>query len=220
MGSLFVYSHAQDSGKLTTRKITKGDVPDDSAYKNFRFTVGGGYSYGIGKLMKTGDKKLDDFSSGLRGGYDLDFSAQYFFHEYMGIGLDGNFVKRSNSESGVLNVPGLGSISGYKETNKLVYVGPSFVVRYENDKWGFYSGVGFGPLFYKAIGEISGREVKLDKTTFGANLSVAGEYRISPVMGVGLKAAVTAGSVKIEGMEDRISASSFMLSGFLSFRTR
>jgi hypothetical protein len=45
--------------------VTKGslllnhsnNVFENENPKNFRFTAGGGYSYWLGKLMKTGDKK-------------------------------------------------------------------------------------------------------------------------------------------------------------------
>lgn len=210
---------AQNQDKLTVRKISREDAPNDN-YKNLRFTVGGGYAYWLGKLMRTGDEKLDDFSSGLRNGYNLDLEAQYFFREHLGIGLNGNFIKQSNSESGTLNIPNVGTVDNYKESNELIYLGASCVLRFENDKWGFYGSGGLGPIFYTNTAEIPARQISLSKTTLGVYYSVAGEHRFSHNIGAGLKIAATFGTLKIDGLDDRLSVSNLMVTGFISFRTK
>lgn len=216
------YLYPQQSDKLTIRKIGKSSIDEtkNENYKNFRFTIGGGYAYWLGKQLKTGDKQVDNFTSGLRHGYNIDIEAQYFFNEHIGIGFNGNYIKQSNRESDFMDIPNIGSVRDYKEINKTLYMGSSFVVRAENDKWGFYSSIGLGPLFYTNTGEISNRKASLDKTAFALYYSVSGEHRINNSIGVGLKLAVTSGSVKIEGLKDRQSVSNLMISGFLSFRTK
>ncbi len=213
-------SAQQAPGKPVSRKVSRTICPEDEDYKNFRFTVGGGYAYWLGKSMKTGDNKLDDFSSGLRNGYNLDIEAQYFFKEHIGIGLNTNFVKQSNSESGTLNIPNVGPVDNYKESNELVYVGASCVLRFENEKWGFYAGAGFGPIFYTNTGEIPAIQLSISKTAFGSYISVAGERRFNHNAGAGLKIAATSGTLKIDGLDDRLSVSNLMITGFISFRTK
>ncbi|MBF0651094.1 hypothetical protein IR083_19950 [Dysgonomonas sp. GY75] len=213
-------TQAQNQGKLITRKIDPKDTPENETLKNFRFTVGGGYSYWLGKLMKTGNKKLDDFSSGLRSGYNIDVEAQYFFHDYIGIGLNGNYIKQSNSEHGVLNIPNVGEVTNYKESNQLVYIGASCVFRYENDEWGFYTNYGLGPILYTNTGEVAGRRMELNKATAGIYCSIAGERRINRNTGAGLKVAITSGMVKIDGLDEKLSVSNLILTGFISFRTK
>lgn len=211
---------AQKSERLTSRKIGKETAVGNERYTNFRFTLGGGYAYWLGKLMKTGNKQLDDFSSGLRNGYNLDLEAQYFFQEYIGIGLNGNFIKQSNHTSGVLDIPGLGSVDNYKESNELIHLGISCVVRFERDKWGFYTGLGLGPIFYTNTAEILGRQISLNKTTLAASCNIALERRFSRNLGAGMKAAVTSGTIKVNGLDDRLSVSNLIITGFISFRTK
>ncbi|MBK5722636.1 outer membrane beta-barrel protein [Dysgonomonas sp. Marseille-P4677] len=206
------YTHAQNTtSRLTSRKIDKNQTLPDENYKNFRFTFGGGYAYWLGENMKTGNKDLDDFSSELRNGYNLDIEAQYFFHEYIGIGLNGNFAKHSNNKLAELNM---------KESDNMFFLGATCNFRYENGKWGFYSGLGVGPIFYSGEGEIDGLYGKMQKTVFGLSCSISGEYRLNQTLGLGLKLSTTAGSFKISEIDDRFSVSNLMLTGFISFRTK
>ncbi|MDR1714976.1 MAG: hypothetical protein LBS20_03955 [Prevotella sp.] len=213
-------TQAQNRGKVITRQISPKDAPENENPKNFRFTAGGGYSYRLGKLMKTGDEKLDDFSSGLRSGYNIDVEAQYFFHDYIGVGLNGNYIKQSNSEHGMLNIPGVGGVTNYKESNRFVYIGASCVFRYENDKWGFYTNYGIGPILYTNTGELEGNRIEFNKATAGIYCSIAGERRINRNTGAGLKMAITSGMIKIDGLDEKLSVSNLILTGFISFRTK
>jgi hypothetical protein len=69
---------AQDSNTLTSNETGKNINSAARPEQNFRLALGGGYGYRLGKIEKTGDQKLDDFSRGLRGGYNLDLEMQYF----------------------------------------------------------------------------------------------------------------------------------------------
>jgi len=215
------YLCAQDSDNLTVRTVGKDSETRLEKVQNFRMTLGGGYAYRVGKIDKMGDKKLDDFASSLRNGFNIDADFQYFFQESWGIGLNANFIKESKTESGELNIPSVGSVSGYTESNQFIYVGPSFVYRYEKNNFGFYMGAGFGPLFYKNTGKISNLEASLSKTTFGSYFGISGEYRFSQSIGAGLKLAGTAGSVKIKELgDDRQNVSNLMVTAFISFRSK
>jgi len=215
------YLYAQGEGQLTNRTVSRGDAPDENSYKNFRFTVGGGYAYWVGKQMKSGYSALYDHLSDLRNGYNLDLDAQYFFHPHSGFGINGNFIKRSASVTDI-SIPGTMGYynASYKEINKLTYVGAAYVYRWENDKWGFYMSGGFGPLFYHNESRLDKKIVSFNKVAFATNLSISGERRITRYVGAGLKMAFTAGTIKIDNLPDRMSVCDFMLSGFISFRTK
>jgi len=205
------FIHAQNSSNLSVREVGKSNGSESHSERNFRATIGGGYAYRLGKIDKTGDTHLDDFNSSLRNGYNLDIELQYFFQENMGVALNGNFIKQSKTES----------ITNITESHKFVYVGPSYVLRFEKNKLGLYLGAGFGPLFYTISEKTSPLEVSLNKTAFGSYLGVSGEYRISQNVGAGLKISATAGSVKIPELgTDSQNVSNLMITGFISFRSK
>lgn len=206
-----VHLSAQNSAQLVSRKVGRNIAPENGNYKNFRFTVGGGYAYWLGENLDIGNQAVKDFSSDLRHGYNLDVEAQYYFHEFIGVGLNGNFTRYSNDEMKNIKM---------KETDRMLFLGATFNGRYENNKWGFYSGLGIGPLFYSGEADISGSYAEIEKTVFGVNTNIACEYRLSETLGTGLKLPVTTGSFKMYGMTDRMSASSLMVTGFISFRTK
>lgn len=202
---------AQDSNQVTHRKVGKNIVTEYENYKNFRFTLGGGYAYWLGDNPDRGSKTVNKFFSDLRHGFNLDMEAQYFTHEYMGFGLNGTFVQYSNDQMKKLSM---------KETDKIIFLGATWNGRYKINKWALYSGLGLGPLFYSAESSLEEGNIKLNKTVFGMTANIACEYQLNESMGAGLKLAVTSGSFKIENTNNRLSVSSLMLTGFISFRTR
>lgn len=204
-------AQAQNSGKLISRKINRKTTLDSENYKNFRFTAGGGYAYWTGENMNTGNKSLDNFTSDLRHGYSWDVDAQYFFQEHIGIGLNANLAKHSKDAMNEL---------GVKETDKMFFVGPTCNLRYVSGKWGLYTGIGLGPIFYSGEMNVAHTQTSLNKTTFGLNYSISGEYRLNETIGAGLKLSATAGSFKIDSMDKRFSVSNLMITGFISFRTK
>ncbi|MFC4676304.1 hypothetical protein [Dysgonomonas termitidis] len=206
-----VYLSAQNSGRLVSRKVSSNITTENENYKNFRFTVGGGYAYWLGENLDAGNQAVKDFTSDLRHGYNLDIETQYYFHEFIGIGLNGSFTRYSSDDMKNINM---------RETDKMFFLGATCNGRYINNKWGFYSGLGFGPIFYSGDAEISGSYAKIEKTVFGINANIACEYRLSENVGTGLKLSVTAGSFEMYGVTDRMSVSSLMVTGFLSFRTK
>ncbi|MCI1648013.1 MAG: porin family protein [Bacteroides sp.] len=205
------YAQAQNSGKLISRKIGRETTIENENYKNFRFTAGGGYAHWTGENLNTGNTNLDNFTSDLRHGYNWDFDAQYFFQEHFGIGLNANLAKHNKDAMNEL---------GIKETDKMFFIGPTCNLRYISGKWGLYTGLGLGPVFYSGKVNTEGAQVSLSKTTFGLNCSISGEYRLSETIGAGLKLSAIAGSFKTDGIDERFSVSNFIITGFISFRTK
>lgn len=197
-----------------------------SVYKDFRFAIGGGYAYRLGKLQKTGDAGLDDISKKLRHGFNIDAEAQYFFKETWGLGLNANMCIANSSGQNV-NLPDLPNVN-LKTTQNMIFVGPSFVTRQETNKFMLISNIGFGPLFFTEDNSISGVNVVAKQTTLGMNVGITGEYKINQKTGIGLKLSYVMGtisSVNIEGqkvsMDDnsQFSVSNLMATLFISFRS-
>ena len=202
------------------------EYQQDYKYKDFRFAVGGGYAYRVGTIEKTNDRIIDDMNKKLRHGFTIDTDAQYFFKETWGLGLNANMSSFSTSGSG-FSIPDLeGTIQSYDETQRVIYVGPSFAMRLETGKFLLLGTIGAGAIFYADNMTINGVEVNGTKTTFGTNISLSGEYKMNNKMGVGLKLSSTGGSVdsinfqgqKIDS-EEVISLDNIGVSIFLSFRS-
>ena len=194
-------------------------------YKDFRFSVGGGYAFRLGKMQKTGDTKIDDLNKKLRHGYTLDADAQYFFKESWGLGLNANYCSSSTSGTDI-DIPEYGNADSYKEVQNVLFVGPSYVGRNKIDKFLLVSSIAIGPLFYMNRATVDGRALDGKKTTVGFNAGVAGEYKLNAKTGIGLKLSYTLGtihSINVEGQnmeyEDPISISNMMATVFLSFRS-
>lgn len=204
------YIQAQNFGRLTTRKLGKS-APEYEDCKNFRVTIGGGYAYWLGENQNTGNSSLNQFSSDLRHGYNLEAEAQYYFHEYMGVGLNTNFVKHSKDEMNRL---------GIKETDKMLFVGPTFNFRYESGKWGVYSGLGLGAIFYNGNVTLESAHATIKHTNFGLNYGISGEYKLNKTVGAGIKLSYTVGSFKIDNTDDKFSVSNLIITGFISFITK
>ncbi|WP_298645805.1 outer membrane beta-barrel protein [uncultured Proteiniphilum sp.] len=194
-------------------------------YKDFRFSIGGGYAFRLGKIEKTGDTKVDDLNKKLRHGYTVDADAQYFFKEGWGLGLNVNYCSSSTSGSNI-DIPEYGNANSYKESQNVLFVGPSFAGRNETDRFLLVSSFAIGPMFYMDKMTIDGRLLDGTKTTMGFNAGVAGEYKLNAKTGIGLKLSYTLGtinSINLEGQnveyDEPASISNLMATVFLSFRS-
>lgn len=179
----------------------------EETYKDFRFAIGGGYAHRLGKILKTGDSRLDNFSSDLRGGYNIDLDAQYFFKEHWGLGLNLNYVS-ANAKT-----------FDMEETDRFIYIGPTFSVRYEFNQFLLIMSAGFGPMFFNAKGNLEGYQASFNRTVFASQASISLEYKVSKQIGIGAKIGVSGGTMKIDGIDDRLSASNFLIGGFVSFKS-
>lgn len=195
-------------------------------HKDLRIAVGGGYAMRAGSVLKTGNKTLDDLSSKLRHGFAIDVDGQFFFKETWGIGFNANTYSSSTSGGGFTMEGFEGNINNYEETQCIVYVGPSFATRFEADKFLLTASVGVGPLFFMDNITVNGIEGKGNQTTFGANVTLGGEYKLKNKMGLGLKLSQISGtidSMNFEGQkvksDETMNLSSFTVSVFLSFRS-
>ncbi len=198
----------------------------DYKYKDFRFAVGGGYAYRVGTIKKTNDRIIDDMNKKLRHGFTIDTDAQYFFKETWGLGLNANMSSFSTSGSG-FTIPDVeGTVNSYDETQRIIYVGPTYALRMETGKFFLLGTIGFGPIFFMDNMTINGIEVNGTRTSFGTNISLSGEYKMSNKMALGLKLSSTGGSIdsmNVQGQsfdsDEVISLANIGVSIFLSFRS-
>lgn len=220
----FLAFSATALGQETAQSKVEYEVVE--SYKDFRFSLGGGYALRLGKIYDSGDAKLNEMSKKLRHGYTVDADAQYFFKESWGLGINANWVASNTSGSDV-TLPGVDrTINNYEETQNMLFVGPSYASRNETDKFLLVTTLSVGPLFYLDRMTLDGVAVDAKKTTLGVNAGIAGEYKLNATTGLGLKLSYTLGSinsVNIEGqnvdMDEKINVSNLMITAFISFRS-
>lgn len=225
LAAAFICASAGSSATAQQTSPYQVEYQTPQHYKDFRFAIGGGYAYRMGKIDKSGDSKIDEMNKKLRHGFTVDADAQYFFNESWGLGLNANYSSANTSGENV-TLSGVDQAVNYKETQNVIYVGPSFVGRTESEKFLLITNIGIGPLFFNADMNFNGRNLTGNKTTLGLNAGIAGEYKVSSKTGIGLKLSYIVGSIEnlnIEGQnvksDEKISVSNLMATVFVSFRS-
>lgn len=225
LAAAFICASAVPSATAQQATPYQVEYQTPGKYRDFRFAIGGGYAFRLGKIEKTGDSKIDDMNKKLRHGFTIDADAQYFFKEGWGLGLNANYCSASTSGDNV-TIPGIDQSVNYKETQSFLYVGPSFAGRNEGEKFLLVSSFGIGPIFFNSDMNLSGASINGSKTTVGINAGIAGEYKVSAKTGLGLKLSYVMGTIdnmNVEGQnvksEEKISVSNLMATVFVSFRS-
>jgi len=191
--------------------------------KDFRFTLGGGYSYRLGKLQKT-DNRGRDFGKDMRHGFNVESSGQLFFNENYGIGMNAIYMRQQEARPDI-SLPGIIGIYRYKlrETTQFFYVGPAFAARVREKKLSLYAEAGAGLLVFDDRGDIDLNKVKLTHATVGVHIGISPEYRLSSHLGVGLKLSVTTGFMRTSyyGYKTKTwNLSNASMGAFISFRSK
>lgn len=191
--------------------------------KNFRFSIGGGYAFRLGKIVDTGDPKIYELNKKLRHGFTIDADAQYFFKQNWGIGINANLCL-ANTSGYNITIPNLGLANSYKENQRIFYVGPSYVSREGKNKFLFTSNIGLGAIFFSDEIIINGVMAKGSETTIGLNAGLGAEYKVSNNTGIGLKLSYIMGAVNSLNFNGQsvksdkpMSLSNLMLTAFVSF---
>ena len=201
-------------------------LPVVSSYKGFRFAIGGGYALRLGKMEKTGDDNWDNVSKKLRHGFTVDADAQYFFRPDWGLGVNVNYCSSTISGNDLYFGDLDRTANSYKESQNILFVGPSYATRSQSEKWLLVTSVAIGPLFYLNPTTFDGVVINNNAVTAGLNLGFSGEYKVNATTGVGLKLSSTVGSVnslKVEGqkvdLDEAFNLSNVMLTAFICFRS-
>ena len=195
------------------------------AKNEFRFTLGGGYAYRLGILLKTGDDHIDELSQKLRHGFNLDASGQMYFTPHIGIGLNAIYVRQHEYDEGktIPTMTGYATMDYFKETTEFFYIGPSFAIKTRANKINCYGEVGFGLLIFHDWGKVLETSGDIIRPTTGLHWSFSPEYRFSSHFGMGLKLSVTAGFVRVpfsETENKKQNASNLNIGWFISFQTK
>ncbi|MDI9604241.1 MAG: hypothetical protein QM305_02755 [Bacteroidota bacterium] len=202
------------------------EQPVVPSYRDFRFAIGGGYALRLGKIAKTGDDNWDKVSKKLRHGLTVDADAQYFFRPDWGLGVNVNYCTTTISGNDLYFADLDRTANSYKESQNILFVGPSYATRSQSEKFLLVSSVAIGPLFYMNPATFDGVVVNSNALAAGLNLGFSGEYKVNATTGVGLKLSSTVGSVnslKVEGqkveLDEAFNLSNVMLTAFISFRS-
>lgn len=212
---------AQESAPADTPAVTTPTPkPKKITYggPGFRFALGGGYTYRLGKEMPNISYEQREVADKLRHGFNLGADLHYVFASGVGLGINANFVS-SNTEGGE-------SFMSFTETQNILYIGPSMLLRADGRKAALIGEIGVGGLFLTDKIK-AGRQQKLIGTTFGGHASLGGELKLSPTTAIGLKVSANIGAIKElkSGSEsialtEKASASSLMVTAYISFRGR
>jgi len=108
---------------------------------------------------------------------------------------------------------------------QIIFIGPAWAIRHEENKFLFSGHVSLGPLFYAETLIPDNFSLKMTAVSFGMSYGIGGEYKLSPYWALGLKIGYTLGAAsnfKIGAQtiktEDPISLSSFFIAAYFSFR--
>lgn len=209
---------AQDNDdNLQTGTETNLNKPihEKISYKNTRLTIGAGYAYQLAEFFSTGDSKLDDFYSRMKHGFNIDIDGQLFLSERMGVGLNIFYIQRSNSSEHLHR-----QSPNYKLTDRFLYIGPTWALRYKINRWEIYANLSLGPLFYNSKERTTGASSNYDKVLFSLYQSISGEYKYSSQTAIGLKLSMNESPTFIEEMLNRVGYSHFMMTAFISFSSK
>jgi hypothetical protein len=207
-------------------------APDNEKKTAFRMYAGGGWARGLGTVLKTNDVTLDQLTNDLLNGYSLEANAEYYFNWKskdalnFAVALNLNYINHQATGFDV-NLPDLGNVKRYEESQTTFYIGPGFVMRYDLADWIFSLSAGYGAVFFSNHINTDRLEMRAITTVFGSTIGIGADYKISSNLGIGVKLSATGGtydSLKVGGakvkLEEKMSASSWMISGILSFRTK
>ncbi len=220
---VFAVAPAAAQQRDATQEVEQQLVP---SYKDFRFAIGGGYALRLGKITKTGDDNWDNVSKKLRHGLTVDADAQYFFRPDWGLGVNVNYCTTTISGNDLYFADLDRTANNYKESQNILFVGPSYATRSQSEKLLLVTSVALGPLFYSNPATLDGVVINSNALAAGLNLGFSGEYKVNATTGVGLKLSSTVGSVnslKVEGqkveLDEAFNLSNVMLTAFISFRS-
>ena len=188
---------------------------------DFRFTLGGGYAYRLGKIEKTDE--YESFKK-LHHGFNMEISAQKFYKSTIGFGFNSVYIKQHMSEPDIYFPSTIGSsVFKVNETIQFFYIGPSFVISTNPDKITYYGEIGAGLLLFNDVGEYYIFKGSITRPTVGVHTGFSAEYKISSMLGIGLKLSMTAGLIRTSFYEERkktYNVSNATIGAFISFRTK
>ena len=191
----------------------------------FRWSFAPGYAYRLGKdVQSSGYAQFDRLYNRLRNCFSWETEIQYYFNSGHGITLNISGVHSSVSANN-LYVPEYGQARQCNLKQQIIFVGPAWAIRYEEEKFLFSGSVSLGPLFYAETLIPDNYSAKMTAVSFGMNYGIGGEYKLSPDWAMGLKIGYTLGTAsnfKIGGQtvksDEPVSLSSFVIAAYFSFR--
>ena len=195
-------------------------------FSNFRWSFSLGYARRLGEDQSAGSASLEKLYKKMKNCFAWETEIQHYFNRGNGIALNINGVHSSVLENNV-RIPNVGQFSKCKLKNNVIFVGPAWATRYEEDNFLWSGSIALGPIFYSETLIPDNISIKATATAFGMSCGIGGEYKVSPEWALGMKMGFTAGSAsnfKMDGKavktDDPVSMSSFFLTAYFSFRSK
>jgi len=225
----FVIAPLDNTTPKTATNTQTTQTTSDEYYENrssFRIAFAGGFAYKLGELVKTSSAKENRLNRNLLYGVGLEFEIDYYFINDMGIGINVNYFNTSASAKNITFSNG-DYCNNYEATHHILFVGPSYVIRYDTPRWLFTANIGIGPIFLINDVVADTYNWRETATSVGMNYGLGAEYKFSNNLAAGLRLSTTTGtysSITIDGIkytsDDLYSLSNMMLSAYISFRSK
>ena len=176
------------------------DVPQTGGIKNFhqlpkiKVSLNAGYGKRLGKIFDGLDYQLYNHMRKLSSGMSLDVSFDYYFNDFVGIGLIYSTYRASATDY-MEYMPPLES-GDYNTKDAIDFIGPLVVMRM-NKGGRFFTNLktGIGYMQYTSRQRFLADEITLTGRTLGLAFGLGFEYRITKVFGLALGSNIMLGSV-------------------------
>ena len=199
-------------------------------YSKFRWGLGLGYAYRMGKDPEpSGSWSFDELHKGIRNGFSWETELQYYFNQSNGIALHVSGVHCSVSGENI-QIPTLGRASTVQIKHRIVFVAPGWTFRhgFNSNNFNIFGTVALGPVFYAESLIPDNITIQATAVSVGLSTGFGGEFVLSPNFAMGMKMGLTQGSTskfKLPNgqtleMDDPVSLSSFIFSVYFSFRSK
>ncbi|MFW6327402.1 MAG: hypothetical protein ACOC2F_03740 [Bacteroidota bacterium] len=190
----FNYNYQADS-----MESTHGTNIDDRDYPLFRIALNGGYSHVTQKVLSDVPDLLSDYMEELKSGYHLGGKGTIFIHENIGLGLDFNLFKTSNTLENVSISDNAGNVAFgvIRDDITILFLGPSLSTRVFNSNKmnAFFTHLGAGYLGYWNEGIFMQNLIDLTGNTFGVSAGLGFDIRIVDNILLGLNVSYVIGTI-------------------------
>lgn len=183
----------------TISEVPKEKIVGYENYPHFRAAVNAGYSHRIAKIAPEVDPFYKNYIDELKSGFHFGADGRYFCTERLGIGLNFNLFKSSNSLGNVWVEDAYGDrVYGIMSDNMtILFLGPSVSSRFlnHNQKNAFIMGVSIGYLGYFNNSKVVIEKVKISGKTLGVSYDLGYDFGLSENLSLGLQVSFLAGNI-------------------------
>lgn len=207
-----IESENSSSNEYTETLIAKTTVPKkENLLPKFSLSLNGGYGWRTAKLADGFGAAERDFLNKLKRGPVWNASANYYFNDMFGIGLAYTDYLANNKAWGTISDNETNTEGELKTTDRITYVGPSFLMRFSKDqKWIFNVNIGLGYIRYSSNSSLLWRKDKLSGASFGSLYELGVDYKFSKNWGItssftGVSGILHSANTETNGIKGKIT---------------